>query len=243
MKEFTDMAGISAVSIVAFLKDEMGLSHNEVLSKKDVLKSRFGFQTDAISQAVHDVFGRISTISSSDPRVLHILEKLQELNLPVPTNLTAPIKPGFIPEECAHLIYEFPKNIVSNAKLLDIVVVNGYKVKEYARIGDIQDIVDTPKQARLIWANDGRNRLNVSPRNAEKSFVQGEIGGTARVGLHLLLYYPEILKHHYLDLPGSRYDRVDVPCLSGWFGRLMLSAFNADFASPGFGSVSLGVSQ
>ncbi|MEA3272851.1 MAG: hypothetical protein U9P90_04260 [Patescibacteria group bacterium] len=212
--------------------DFVELGHSKGVTKQDWLQ--------AVDRKYEEV--SVAQIIHSNPHLQHILKKLQELNLPVPTNLTVPVKPDFIPEKCAHLIYEFPRSVVSDEKLLDAVVVNGHKIKEYAKLKDMRDIVDTPKQARFVWVNDGRNRLDVSPLNAEKSFVQGEIGGTVRAGLHLLLYYPEILNHHLLDLPGSRYD-VDIPYLSGWDGRPRLDAYSADDAVPEGGSVSLGVSQ
>jgi hypothetical protein len=169
-----------------------------------------------------------------------LLARLKEFNLPVPAILTIPQKPSFIPDDAAHLIYTFPTSIISVEKLLDLMVVNGKNVINTLNPANMQDVVDVPNTSCFCWVNDGRYRLGVSSQDAEKGFATGEAGATALTGLWLLFYYPEILKNHGIDLPGSRYRHDAVPCLSAWDGTLKFFFSYVGEAYSLFGSASCG---
>jgi hypothetical protein len=89
---------------------------------------------DRISQIGTDLTGKL-------------LARLKEFNFPIPTDLTIPQKPSFIPDDAARLIYTFPTSIVSIEKLLDLVIIDGKKIDNLFDLADVQDVAnvsDTP---------------------------------------------------------------------------------------------------
>lgn len=141
------------------------------------------------------------------------------------------------------VIVQVPQGKLTFAKMLEIQVVTNY-------LPNLKDLKDwqkdpqkfkTPNRPYVTYLHDGSRNLNRSPRDVRLSLISDERGGTVFDGLALLAQNPGILKHHYLDLPGSQYGSGGVPCLVGWGGGPGLDGCDwVGFAGPGFGSVVAG---
>ena len=98
----------------------------------------------------------------------------------------------------------------------------------------------TPNKPYITWLQDGTQNLNRSVRAVRKGFALDERGGTVFDGIALYLRDPKILKHHYLDLPGSDVGPGSAPCLGLCYGRPGLRLFWVGRVLPFFRSVSCG---
>ena len=95
----------------------------------------------------------------------------------------------------------------------------------------------------LYWmrAQDGQRNRDKSPRVCRaKRFASCEVGQEAFEGLSLFAQDREVLKSHYMDLPGSVHVliRDRCACLKLWHDRPGLGWDWDDFANPDFGSAS-----
>ena len=91
-----------------------------------------------------------------------------------------------------------------------------------------------------IDVEDGRKMRNTKPSVCLTQFKRDKRhGGTVNEGISVVTYEPEILRHHYIDLPGSLFDGGGVPCLFV-DGGPRLNASWRDLASPSFGSLACG---
>ena len=105
----------------------------------------------------------------------------------------------------------------------------------------VSNLADIPKGHYLaVDVEDGRVMLNTKPSVALAQFKRDKrFGGTVNEGISTVTYKPEILRHHFIDLPGSRYGGGSVPCLREGDGP-RLDAFWYDGAYPFYGSLSCG---
>jgi len=197
-----------------------------------------GFSKDILRKSLDNVFASSKLqISISDPSVQFIRNRLLERNLVVPKKFPAmPTNPD--KNKFTRMVYVNPK--IPLKQLISAIEVNGKKLSNYLDLKKVKDAVKTPNKPYFVWMQDGALYTNKSPNQAVSMFSSNERGATLREGLFLILYYPEILKHHYIDLPGSRYDRGDVPYLVDWGGDPQLRASSADNAFPRYGSASSG---
>lgn len=106
----------------------------------------------------------------------------------------------------------------------------------------VKDVVKTPKTHYFVRdIDDGRKMLNISSREASKTFFQKKrFGWTVREGVFCAIYFPFVLKHHYINLVGSRYRSGLVPVLyldGGWPG---LDWYGLDRVASGWGAASCG---
>ena len=135
-----------------------------------------------------------------------------------------------------------PQTALSLAELVERVELDGKSGKNWLEEGRVEDVVKTPKTHYLCLAvEDGRRMLNVSPGDAVKRFAKdGRSAYTAREGIFHAMYFPEVLKRHFMDLPGSRYGAGNVPGLDVYDGRPYLYYYWSFYANPGWGSASCG---
>src|SRR3989344_5831594 len=105
----------------------------------------------------------------------------------------------------------------------------------------VTDLDDIPQGHCLaIDVEDGRAMRNTKPSVALAQFKRAKrFGGTVNEGISTVTYEPEILLHHYVDLPGSLYDGDRVPCLGVVDGPELFADWSDD-ANPSFGSLSCG---
>ncbi|QQG43257.1 MAG: hypothetical protein HYW45_03580 [Candidatus Daviesbacteria bacterium] len=139
-------------------------------------------------------------------------------------------------------IVQVPQGKLTLVRMLDILGVTNYLL-------NLRDIKDwqkdpqkfkTPNKPYTTYLHDGLINLGRTPRDVRSSLVYGERGGTVFDGLALLAQDPDILKNHYLDLPGSQYGSGGVPFLGGWGARPGLRYFRDDSVGPKGGSVVAG---
>lgn len=98
----------------------------------------------------------------------------------------------------------------------------------------------TPSIPHLVWLQDGKINLNESVTAARKRLVDDERGASIYDGLGIYVAKPEILKDHFIDLPGTQVGSDYAPCLELWDGRPRLSYSLTVNSNPRFGSASCG---
>ncbi len=115
-----------------------------------------------------------------------------------------------VPEDKEGALLVVPANIISIDKQMKLVGGTNYFSLEALR-----DLVNTPKTPYWIYGvENGKAMLGKSPDTCVKDFAkQGRRGLTAIEGINLVAQYPDVLKDHYIDLPGSRYGVSRVPYL------------------------------
>ena len=105
----------------------------------------------------------------------------------------------------------------------------------------VTNLDDIPKGHYLaIDVEDGRDMLNTNPSVALVQLKRDKrYGGTGNEGISVVTYEPDILRHHYVDLPGSRCDSDGVPYLNEGGRPGLLARWFGD-AYPFYGSLSCG---
>jgi len=124
---------------------------------------------------------------------------------------------------------------------MEKVVLDGKTGASYLADNRVTDLDDIPQGHYLaIDVEDGRAMRNTKPSVALAQFKRAKrFGGTVNEGISTVTYEPEILLHHYVDLPGSLYDGDRVPCLGVVDGPELFADWSDD-ANPSFGSLSCG---
>ena len=112
-------------------------------------------------------------------------------------------------------------------------------ITPYISLDSLTDLF--PPQETITDIDNGKSMCNISPSAARDKFAkEGRRGLTIREGLALIRHDPKILKSHYLDLVGSRYESRYTPSLYLRGGKPKLHAFWHDNANPGWGAPSCG---
>lgn len=129
--------------------------------------------------------------------------------------------------------------------LMALVIVDGKKGVTYIRsqyFEDLEDKVNVPSSPYfMIDIEDGDKRRNVKPSvNRHKILQEGRSPYTMYEGIVHAILFPETLKHHYLDLVGSRCRSGSRLCLCLVGGRPRLNIFWNDGARPRWGAPSCG---
>ena len=124
---------------------------------------------------------------------------------------------------------------------MEKVVLDGKTGASYLADNRVTNLDDIPQGHYLaVDVEDGRSIRNTKPSVALAQFKRDKrFGGTVNEGISTVTYEPEILRHHYVDLPGSRFASDGVPCLRV-LDRPGLGACWYDFANPRYGSLSCG---
>lgn len=154
-----------------------------------------------------------------------------------------------LPEEKPNPLAVIPEIITRKDKrlLLDIstqmslIEVGGKKGKNYLDLTIHKDLIEIPDRIHWIYEVEDGSRFAISdpltsPEKEEKILKKEKRTPFATVhGIALIRRFPEILNHHYLDLPGSRCKSSEVPCLRLSYGEPILNAYYADYAISHYG--------
>lgn len=127
------------------------------------------------------------------------------------------------------------------AERMEKVVLDGNSGASYLTDSRVTNLDNIPQGHYLaVDIEDGRAMRNTKPSICLTQFKREKrFGGTVNEGISTVMYKPDILRHHYIDLPGSRYGSGGFPYLSG-YGRPELGASWNVYAHPGDGSLSCG---
>ncbi|MEK7580484.1 MAG: DUF5701 family protein [Patescibacteria group bacterium] len=117
-----------------------------------------------------------------------------------------------VPENKKNALLVIPANIISIDKQMELVGGS----RNYLNLNSLKDTVLTPDRPYWIYGvENGKKMLGQSPDVCVKDFAkQSRRGLTVVEGINLVAQYPDLLKDHYIDLPGSRYGADYVPDLS-----------------------------
>lgn len=154
-----------------------------------------------------------------------------------------------LPEEKPNPLAIIPEVITRTDKrlLLDIssqmalVEVDGKTGRNYLDLTEHKDLIEIPDRIYWIYEVEDGSRFAVSdpltsPEQEEKILKKEKRTPFASIhGIALVRRFPKILKHHYLDLPGSRCRSSRVPYLRLYCDRPGLVAYYADVASSDYG--------
>lgn len=143
------------------------------------------------------------------------------------------------------VLVQTPTAKLTLARMLDIAGIVYYGNLDMLKdwVGDPRNF-RTPACSYATWLDDGNRNLDRSVQDVRDGLDVGERGGTVLDGVALYLKDRDILKLHFLDLPGSQIgseigsDRS--PYLSFWFNRPRLCGGWIDGVDPEFGSVVAG---
>lgn len=147
-----------------------------------------------------------------------------------------------LPEEKPNPLAIIPETIFLNNRIkltLDIseqmkwIKVNGESGTDYLTLTEHKDLIEIPDRIHWIYRVEDGSRFAVSepltaPEQEEKILKKQKRTPFATVhGISLVRRFPEVLNHHYLNLPGSRYGfyRFLSMCFSH-DGRPILSPYN-----------------
>ncbi len=116
-------------------------------------------------------------------------------------------------------------------------LLGGLKVQDWK--GDPKGY-KTPKALYTTWMQDGSEYLKLSVVAFRERMNEDERGATEFDGIALIIKNPEILKHHYINLPGTSVGFDDAPFLRLWFGEPVLDNHWVVGARSNLGSASCG---
>lgn len=127
------------------------------------------------------------------------------------------------------------------AERMGKVVLDKQAGASYLTDNRVTNLDDIPQGHYLaVDVEDGRAMRNTKPSACLQQFKKAKrFGGTVIEGISVVTYQPEILRHHCIDLPGSRYGSARVPCLYVG-GRPRLNANWFGNAYPNYGALSCG---
>ena len=148
----------------------------------------------------------------------------------------------FLPKAPFRPFLVIPDIRMSLDELMYRVVLGEKKGRNYLNETTVKNAVAVPKGHYLVLdIEDGRKMLKTAPDRAVEIFSQeGRSAYVCREGIFHVMYFPETLRHHYMDLSGSRYGTRFVPSLCLVEGRPGLSDFWSNCALPRWGSPSCG---
>lgn len=112
-------------------------------------------------------------------------------------------------------------------------------ITNYLDVSALTHLHDRPKDDTIYDVEDGTAMRNVSPMDARETFAKEERRGlTVQEGLALIRHNPDILKDHYIDFVGSRYDAKGVPRVYVYGEKPAFSNHWGDNAIPHWGAAS-----
>lgn len=104
-----------------------------------------------------------------------------------------------------------------------------------------KDVVEIPDRIHWIYEVEDGSRFAVSepltsPEQEEEILKKEKRTPFASIhGISLVRRFPEVLKHHSLDLAGSRFLSYFVPCLLSHFHGPELAAYSIEIAASNYG--------
>src|SRR3989344_5023663 len=111
----------------------------------------------------------------------------------------------FVPREGLFTI--IPKTDLTLSELMERVELEGKSGRNWLDESRVEEVVEIPQTHYLCLAvEDGRKMLNVSPDDAVKAFTKEKRSAyVVREGIFHAMYFPDVLRHHFMDLSASRY--------------------------------------
>ncbi|MDP2593545.1 MAG: DUF5701 family protein [bacterium] len=124
---------------------------------------------------------------------------------------------------------------------MEKVALYGKTGASYLADNLVTNLDDIPQGHYLaVDVEDGRAMLDKNPSVCLKRFRRARrFGGTLAEGISAVTYEPWVLRHHFIDFPGSRFGSDFVPCLAV-YDRPKLNARWKGNARPHYGSLSCG---
>lgn len=98
----------------------------------------------------------------------------------------------------------------------------------------------TPVNPYMTWMQDGKKNLKKSVSTVRANLQEDERGATIHDGIALYIANPNVLKDHFIDLPGTKVESDFAPDLYVWHDRPRLHYDRVGGAYPGFGAASCG---
>jgi hypothetical protein len=147
-----------------------------------------------------------------------------------------------IPEKGLFLIVPPPPKKLDLKGLMANVELDGRAGVNYLDVNYLADIGEYPATASLLTdVEDGRGRLNTKPMVSRENIASElrHLYNTWRGIIHITVF-PWVLKHHYLDLVGSRCDEGGVPGLYVSDDKPALINYWEGNADPIWGAPSAG---
>jgi hypothetical protein len=125
---------------------------------------------------------------------------------------------------------------------MEKVVLGGNAGASYLTDNRVTNLDNIPKGYYLaVDVEDGRGIRNTKPSVALAQFKrENRFGGTVAEGISVVTYNPGILRHHYIDLPGSHCGGGIVPYLGEGGAGPKLDAIWDAGAHPDYGALSCG---
>ncbi|MBI2632932.1 MAG: hypothetical protein HYW78_00895 [Parcubacteria group bacterium] len=172
-------------------------------------------------------------------------QKFREIFKPFKKHLIRLSRENF-PEDHIPFIIVPSEKLLSLEKKISLMEVDdrkGFTTFDLSKLKTAENIKISESLAYLVVdVENGETMLGKSPNKSVEQFREKYRSSlTAEEGVALILYYPEILKDHYIDLPGSRHGDDEVASL--WLHvdgpGLRLSLANGSFATK-WGSASCG---
>jgi len=163
------------------------------------------------------------------------------------------ISVGRLKDQIMSLVYEQPE-VFRGRFDIPVVVFGQISPKDQARLAGLNYYLDglgmsdwehdpqgykTPETSYMTWIQDGTVNLGKSVEDVRKALAEDERGATIHDGIALYIANPDVLKDHFIDLPGTRVGSVSAPVLYLWDGGPGLDCRVGD-ADSGFGSASCG---
>ncbi|MFH1631599.1 MAG: hypothetical protein ABIA47_01055, partial [bacterium] len=144
----------------------------------------------------------------------------------------------------------FDHLLLVDATLGNSALVSCGNVYKYVDPDECRDIVGSPKdkdgkplKRYIAFFQDGTRHLSADHTVAwwMGNHADDEYGLVTCEGLHLPVEHEKVLRHHGVDLPGSRYDEVHAPFAS-WFdgSQPSLNASHVEIRNSHYGVVSRG---
>ena len=148
----------------------------------------------------------------------------------------------FLPKAPFRQFWIIPDVQMSLDELMSRVVLGEKKGRNYLNETAVENAVAVPKGHYLVLdVEDGRRMLKTSPDRAVEIFSQEDRSAyVCREGIFHVMYFPETLRNHYMDLSGSRYGAESVPYLCLDEGQPRLYYYWSGGANPKWGSPSCG---
>ena len=137
------------------------------------------------------------------------------------------------------------EKLLSLEKEIPLMEVDGKKGFTTLNLSELKtaDGVEIPESLAylVVDVENGKAMLGRIPDEAVKQFKkEGRSPITAEEGVALILQHPEILKDHYMDLPGSRHGDDGVAVLWLHEGKPKLNWSRANILNAKWGSASCG---
>ncbi|MFA5051390.1 MAG: DUF5701 family protein [Patescibacteria group bacterium] len=205
---------------------------------------RVGGNPDLLQKAIEDavVMKNIVNLLQGKPQDAAIEKQIirfLKLGYPKAAGMTEKKFISMIPlsENKQGKLLIIPANLVPIDKQIELI--DG---TNYLNLSSHKDLIETPKTPYWIYdVENGKKMCGKDPNTCVKIFQKEKRRELITVeGIAIVVQDPDVLKDHYIDLPGSRYDSGGVPYLSLVGDGPELSFSRSGGASSRFGSASCG---